>query len=157
MIRVALVAYLMVATLAGPAWCCCTLERLAVLTKPTEASKTTDATEAPGGCCCHQQAVPVAKEQSASKKPEKKSVPREEGCPCKKHSASQVSAVTLALADSSQGWRDLFDLPRLPVADIAVDSGLQVAGPSLGDLNLAAPGSPMTGRDILRAFQIFLC
>lgn len=97
MIRVGLIAFLMIATLAGPAWCCCTFDRL---TLPSVASGES-ATSSPAPTCCQHRAKPESKKSSNSSKNQDPNAPGDR-CPCKEQRSNQSPAVTVDLSTLTQ-------------------------------------------------------
>lgn len=145
MVRVGLIAYLMVATLAGPAWCCCTIGRAVSLAIRTASQ----GTKAKHSCCC-----PRKGESEERSQDEGKTCPSEkENCPCKKAAEFQSATPSVDLAQIVDEASVLQVIP----ADVAFGSAV------LPRLHLQchlpdffAPGA-LSGRGILSAFQTFRC
>lgn len=151
MLRVGLIAYLMIATLAGPAWCCCTFTRLASF-----AAKT-DLGDSPVPCCCHT-VVPADDGENLSDSQERKSsVPGEDRCPCKEHRA-ELQALPLSnfneIRDARACAFDFDTVSTMPDCTLSMQADRQGGASLLSD---QSDGSALTGRDILCAFQVFRC
>ena len=153
MLRVALITYLMVGTLAGPVWCCCTLARFSEwFALKQEASSESSA---PRGCC-HRPAR-SQKNESGKTQERKAPAPTESPCPCKEQNPGQMAAVFLTGQDARdvRGFNlelDQADSGAIPMLWVLADSeGAKVSSPSPA----AFPG--LTSQDILCAFQVFRC
>jgi len=145
MIRVGLIAYLMVATMAGPAWCCCTIGRAVSLAIPTasQGSKTNHS------CCC-----PRESETKEHSQDEGETCPTEkENCPCKK--AAEFQSAKLAVEISQV----VYETSALQgsAADVAFGSAVLSRLHLQGHMpDFSAPGA-LSGRGILSAFRVFRC
>jgi len=151
MLRVGLIAYLMIASLAGPAWCCCTFTRLASF------ASTTGASDAPVPCCCHTNVPAQDGETSSNPEERKSSVPGEDRCPCKEHRAELQALPFLNLHDIRDARAYAADLDSVgTMADctLCMQADLQSGASLLADQSV---GATLTGRDILCAFQVFRC
>lgn len=124
MSRIAVVAYLMVATVVGPWACCCSPARLAFL-DPTPRAL---ATAAPS--CCHSAQQPS--NQAPTESPEKRQ-PVRPGCPCQGESLSSIS-----LTVSTEVSRLIGPELTVWIADLA-------SGPAVSNILLTLPGLALSG------------
>lgn len=146
--RVTLIAYLMVATLAGPAWCCCTLGRVVACVLPARAEQET---VEPVCCCCCVKPTVVVDETT---KPAPDSQDRHEPCPCKEtREAQSTYYIAPNRAELDEGgspfdalsWNAAVVFEMIPV-------------PSLHDARTLDTSPPSrSGRDLLLAIQVFRC
>ena len=92
MSRVGLVIFLMLVTLAGPAWCCCSLSRLATVCLPSQSS-----VKKGPGCGCRCQTTSPSEHTTPSEVPSenKPSPPRKSPCPCHDLYAERIAALAL--------------------------------------------------------------
>lgn len=154
MLRVALITYLMVGTLAGPAWCCCTFDQLARWCAPVTESKSQSS--APSGCC-HRHSAPQEKKESTQPHERNSPAPKDAPCPCKDQNSGQAAPAILTSQEANDArWNgsesDQSAAFAIPVLWIR----------SVSDRSVAFPPSPsafpgLTGRDILCAFQDYRC
>ncbi len=145
MLRIGLIAYLLLATVAGPAWCCCTLGRAIACALPAPAKQ--EAAE-PTCCCCVKK--PVADEET--KKPTRESQDRNEPCPCKETREKQASYyVTPNRSDLVDGD---FAFDVLAWASVASLDTVAVVASTI-PFDTSPP--PRSGQEILLAFQVFRC
>jgi len=151
MLRVGLIAYLMLGTLAGPAWCCCTFDRL---TLPSAAAGESQ-NSSPVRTCCQHHAKP---EKNKSSYPSKDQDPNAPGdrCPCKDQRPNQAPAVsghneplTQLRASTESFDRDLL----LPVFGILIGDGAYI---SCVRCNPACTFH-LSGPELLCALQVFRC
>lgn len=153
MLRISLIAYLMVGTLAGPAWCCCTFDRLKAWLTPAKIASG----EAKSRGCCHRQ-VP-AQDESASKNSSGRTTPapKESPCPCKEHGSNEMAAVPSTIQETrdSRWLTDEFNLANPLFVPIGWVSPASAQSDS--SLSCACDGAGLTGRQILCAFQVFRC
>ena len=149
MFRLGLIGYLMLATLAGPAWCCCTLSQLvgAFQTEEKGSKK-----KAPVRTCCHR---PIKEEKSPSRDGHKP-LPKKDSCPCKDSPTTRDSAILLDGKAIQQSR--LISLDQERVNSMAALPSLAIVAEKASDLCLDAPAfQHATGTDILCAFQVFRC
>ena len=154
MLRICLIAYLMVGAVAGPAWCCCTFERLATWCVPVSQAKP----EAPlPSRCCHRQSPIQTRDDSDKPQDKNAPNPKESPCPCKEHQSGQTSPAILIGQEShdarwSGSGSDLAATLEVAVLshDLELDPPHQLT-PALFS------GGGLSGRDILCAFQNFRC
>ena len=98
MLRVGLIGYLMLMTLAGPAWCCCTFDRLTPHSGRSD-SKSEPAT--PARTCCQHRSAPEGKKSSDTSK-HQNSDNRNDSCPCKDQRPNQAAVVSQDVQGSTQ-------------------------------------------------------
>ena len=145
MLRVGLIAYLLLATIAGPAWCCCTLGRAIACALPAPAVQET---AEPTCCCCVKK--PVASEEA--KKPSRESQDRNEPCPCKETREAQASYYVASNRSDLVDGHFAFDV--MAWASVAsLDSVVLIAAKIAPDTS----PPPRSGQEILLAHQIFRC
>lgn len=164
MIRVVLIAYLSLATVLGPALCCCNAQQLfsmgngstcctrAVL-RHSDAENTQNASHHHHHANAqHHHEHSTAKDTSKS---DQRTAPRKHGgssCPCGKHYASLVAALTDGPPSNAgevqnQKWSVLVAaLPAMPAVAVLETFVLAHRGPA-----------KLYGREILRAYQILRC
>ncbi|MBX9680753.1 MAG: hypothetical protein K2X38_18510 [Gemmataceae bacterium] len=146
MIRVGLTAYLLVATLAGPAWCCCTFARVASTAFQAAVKKSS---ESSSHSCCSTKALQTTHESESKSKPGE---PKK--CPCK-----ETRDVQSALFAATDGAEQYHESPTFDFRDFDGTTFLSsvptqaVALFALCDLARIH----FSGRDILVAFQTFRC
>ena len=154
MLRIGLIAYLMVGTLAGPAWCCCTFDRLTAWSTTGDVATT----ETKSHCCSHHQHVPAHDEKDASKSSDRATpAPKEAPCPCKEQRNNEAAAVSLNVQEArdSRWLTDEFNQANplfMPLGWVSPASSQ--AG---GSYPSAPDGAALSGRQILCAFQVFRC
>ncbi|MBX9681131.1 MAG: hypothetical protein K2X38_20430 [Gemmataceae bacterium] len=153
MLRIGLIAYLMVVTLAGPAWYCCTLSRL---TAWSTSGKIANAEAKPHGCC-HRQVPSQNRIDSKNAAERATPAPQESPCPCKEQRSNEMATVP-STSQEAEDYRWLSDelsqvhplfMPSSWVFPAAVQSNFA--------LSCVSDGAVLTGRQILCAFQVFLC
>ena len=133
------IAYLLVASMAGPGWCCCTFAKIASC-----ASRFTDKKpEAPVRCCC------CSQEADSGKPSEDGSDPREQ-CPCKESRDRQPSL--LVTSDPNGPAHD----PTFSQPIILLLHGIEPIG-RLGRGGDYIPPDHPSGRQLLIAIQVFRC
>jgi hypothetical protein len=147
MVRIGLAIYLMIATLAGPALCCCATQPPATCPTSTVAAPPADQHKS---CCKHQH--PAPKGGASQHKPQK-----DPGCPCKNNSSRSSAASPF---DSNQGLRvaltgvagDWLDAWMLLPPNVDVRAALAL---------VAFRNTPVfpvpSSTDILRALHILRC
>jgi len=154
MLRLGLIAYLMVGTLAGPAWCCCTFERLTTWSTTNNVATT----KAKSHCCSHHQHVPAHDEKDADKSSDRtRPAPKEAPCPCKEQRNNEAAAVTLTVQEArdSRWLTDEFNQANplfMPLGWVS-----PALAQSDGSHPSAPDGAGLSGRQILCAFQVFRC
>ena len=146
MIRVGLIAYLLVATIAGPAWCCCTLAKVASSAFQAVGKKST---ETSNSSCCSQK--PLREDDGKGSKGNPSDQP--DKCPCKESRDLQpVIFVAPDSADQSQ------QLVAFNACDFYASSLMNPVSHDSSSSTLHGPTHlPFSGRDILLAFQTFRC
>jgi hypothetical protein len=156
MLRMAVVSYLMIATLAGQAWCCCLLDTLPISSFVSGSDNVTDDAPAPArSCCCHQQ---TSSEEPATNptKSEQPKAPRE-NCPCKDQRSNENLPVTPEIykqelqARGALGFVEYLQAIHLNclMTDScvhAIDKGHDLTRPYY-----------LTGPDLLCALQVYRC
>lgn len=146
MIRVGLIAYLLVATIAGPAWCCCTLAKVASSAFQAVGKKSTETSKS---SCCSQK--PLREDDGKGSKGNPSDQP--DKCPCKESRDLQpVIFVAPDSADQSQ------QLVAFNACDFYASSLMNPVSHDSSSSTLHGPTHlPFSGRDILLAFQTFRC
>ena len=153
MVRFGVIGYLMLATSAGPAWCCCNLTGLATFVAPAHPSSPFVSLNRLSLRCCSLH----DKNGYQPCRPARDVPPHQSPCPC--HDNQQPSAVLPGTNDLSgasparliperdlTGMVELFLSPTQPTPDAATQA-------TVGSI-----GFPFsTPRDILRALHILLC
>ena len=153
MLRISLIAYLMVGTLTGPAWCCCTLDRLTAWLTPAKIANG----QAKSRGCCHQQGPAQDESESRNSTGRTTPAPRESPCPCKEHGSNEMAAVPSTIQETrdSRWLTDEFNHANPLFMPIGwVSPALAQSDDSLPG---ASDGACLTGRQILCAFQVFRC
>ena len=153
MLRISLIAYLMVGAVAGPAWCCCTLDRLAAWCVPVSKAKSEPSSQP---TCCHRQA-PLQTRNDSSKPQKQSPSPKESPCPCKEHQSGQANAAILTGQESNDArWSgaesDLSAFLGVALLWADAESGTPISSSAVPSVDCG-----LSGRDILCAFQIFRC
>ena len=161
MLRVALIAYLSLTTVLGPALCCCNVQQLSTLVdgpkccgKPADRRsnvETADAIHEHGHAGHHHRHVSPKLATEAEQVP----VPHKhdgEKCPCGKHHANLVAAITGSVQSvvgeiQHQTWSIL-------VAALPVIAEFEVKTASISTHQRPAD---LYGREMLRAYQIMRC
>jgi len=150
MVRVGLIAYLMIATLAGPAWCCCTLDRL---TLPSVASGES-AKSSPAPTCCQHRAKPESKKSSNPTNNQDSKTPGNP-CPCKEQGSNQAPATSLDVQTVKQLWSSSQALERDLVA---VSSALIEIGSQVPFVCCSSSSTfHLSGTELLCALQVYRC
>lgn len=154
MLRLALITYLTMATLAGPAWCCCTLTRLAANTLRLIGSTES---AVPRTCCRHHSTPAEQVNHPGDQRDSHCPAPRDHDCPCKPHPSEQQVALPFDSQAAAQSWllfmgQDLVSLVAVPVP--LVPECDELANPSHFD---RSGFQHLTGSDILRLLQVFRC
>lgn len=146
MFRVGLIAYLTVATFAGPSLCCCTLGRIVTYTLD---SILTGRSEQGHSCCCTAETTP--KENSEEKG---KSCPTDpDDCPCKEKGKERTALPPVdrvEITPSSFAY-DLQDFASVAFVGVV---------PFFSTTSIFAKSAEpafLPGQDILLAFQQFRC
>lgn len=151
MIRVGLIAYLMIATLAGPAWCCCTFDRL---TLPSVASDES-AKSSPVRTCCQHRSMPEKKKTSNPTESQDPNAPRNP-CPCKEQGPNQSPATSLDAQTVKQLWSSSQALERDQL--VAVSNALIEVGSQVPFLCCSSPSTfHLSGTELLCALQVYRC
>jgi hypothetical protein len=146
-LRVSLIAYLLVATMAGPAWCCCTLGKVIAYALPAAVEADMPAAEC---CCCVKKPV----EQDTSRKSPTEKQDRHEPCPCKETRDAQASYY---VAPERGGLADGDALPDVFAGVGVFAFELVATDDSLVSLAHDPGPPPRSGQDILLAKQSFRC
>lgn len=145
MFRVGITVYLMVATLAGPSLCCCSMERVTAFAFDAVFSSRNDQTAS--HCCC---ATTCSKEsskngQQAPHDPDK--------CPCKEKSNSRIAMPPMERVEVSQS-----DLMAEFVASFAAATfGSEIVTVAVPFVREQSDSLHFSGQDMLLAFQTFRC
>lgn len=146
MIRAGLIAYLLLATIAGPAWCCCTLARAVSSALQTSAS---EESTAPYSCCCPH-GLTAPEERGSENEPTN---PHEK-CPCQESRTLQPGMVDAI---------DVTEHSLKPLSFGVVDSFISSVSITVSRIPEEAsafygPGFlHFSGRDLLSAYQILRC
>ncbi|MBY0512665.1 MAG: hypothetical protein K2P78_01990 [Gemmataceae bacterium] len=155
MLRTALTIYMVLATLVGPAVCCCSLcPAAAGVGRPfLPAPHRSPATPSPAGCphCCGQSApAPDSPSKTPDRDPGR---PQKPACPCQSHAAQP--ALPQAEADGTSvlallvAFADMISAGPLATW-VAVEADLRPSCP--------AEGVPfLTAQDLLRAHHLLRC
>ena len=146
MIRVGLIAYLLVATLAGPAWCCCTFARAVSSAFQTASKKSS---EAPTRSCCSSPVSQNTSDEGSKSKPSD----QPDKCPCKE--ARDVQPVIFVAIDGADQSQKVLSFAFCDF-DTSAFSHVLSQHASVLELN-GRTHIPFSGRDILLAFQTFRC
>lgn len=146
MFRVGMISYLMLATLAGPAWCCCTLSQLA----QAASLAVNSADSSTSSTCCHQgERIKPQKDQADS--------PADDPCPCKEQRSNHVPAMT-AEGQALENVRlnsPLLDSFQLALSAAAIASCDGQSTPEHPSNSIRAFFT--SGPDLLCALQVFRC
>lgn len=155
MFRIGLTTYLMLVTLAGPSWCCCSATRLfALLAHPPQGERPQPAHSRHS--CCHSQSHPTEGHSQGlpGNGHQKSEGPACPCCPCSQHCSDPV--ISLPADPESAGYGLTFrlntcqDLVETVAALPTVDGATQASR--------ECPPSPfLSARDILRALHILRC
>lgn len=150
MIRVGLIAYLMIATLAGPAWCCCTFDRLTL----HSVASGEPAKSSPTPTCCQHRTKPDSKKSSNPTKNQDENAPGDP-CPCKEQGSTQSPATSLDVRAVKQLWSSSQALERdlFAVSSALIEIGSQVpfvCCSSSSTFHLSGPA-------LLCALQVYRC
>ena len=162
MLKIALIAYLCLTTVLGPALCCCNAQQLFSMAEGAKCCGERELRELPGpqplahcshhGHAHHRHEKPMAKDSDKTDKlPPAGHNHDKQNCPCGEHHAKLVAAVTNVAHYNGgdlqgQTWSFLaVATPTLPV----FDGHLAVL--------IAARPAHLYGREILRAHQIMRC
>ena len=148
MIRVGFIAYLMIATLAGPAWCCCTFDRLTLpnfqSSDPVKLS--------PVRACCQHRAKP--EKQKSSNPTKKQDAPGK--CPCKEQGSNQAPATSPDVQTGKQLGADSQTLDRDQF--VGESSGLHGAGSQVPSVCFDLSRTfHLSGPALLCALQVYRC
>lgn len=150
MVRIGLSLYLMLAVVAGPSFCCCSIECLAALFAASK-SPISEGTR----CCSHGQQVAKYPHRSAGQQhPDKDEHPGHPSCPCQGHGLGDT---TLASLDSELGHqlqlRQALDVSPLLLLFVTTSLGLSPknAVPAPGNLPF------LSTEDILCTLHILRC
>ena len=147
MFRIGLVSYLVLATLGGPVWCCCTLSRVAHAV--TRVLDKTDS--APVRTCCQHRLQ--TKQQNPSKD---KAVPSQnDPCPCKEQRSNHV--VALAPQATIAEHARLSSLAYELAQPIALGFMLHNGEPNIAHVGFSSCAFHSSGPDLLCALQVFRC
>lgn len=151
MIRVGLIAYLMLVTLAGPAWCCCTLDALPLPTFATEEAVKPN----PVRTCCQHRSKP---QKEKSSHPTKKQEPNAPGhsCPCKESGSNQALATSLDIQSVKQLWSHSQALERdqLLADSYALSGNASLVSSVCSD---SSRTFHLSGPALLCALQVYRC
>lgn len=147
MFRIGLSVYLMLATLAGPSFCCCQMSRLSARFVHWLRSDEANAAASTPSCCRHQ--APT-KDSQPPTHPEKPS------CPCRDSSSERPALMVLEAEGAAQLHRD-----QSALADDLLDGDFLTSVLPLSTARI--PASPArffsfeSGRDILSSLHILRC
>lgn len=151
MVRIGLCVYLMLAAVAGPSLCCCTIVRLAdLLAVPMKGVCSSH-------CCATRRDAPGQKPQKPKKHhPGKSGGSGGNSCPCRERARQQTPLVSL---DSGP---KVFQSQRFPQDSAEVLSFVPAVIPLSPEINPNAPGKTVllpfvTSEDLLCAHHILRC
>ena len=157
-LRLGLTVYLMLATVAGPAFCCCLPGHFAALWTAASAKHSESQRTCSCPACCHEQAPSEPSRQDVALPSRGQSNhPNDSQCPCKSAGAQAYAVVSINSVAAKQ-------LQQLGGSERAADlvgslgtvaSGPTIQGIALGCDCLIAPFQ--TPRDMLRALHILRC
>ncbi len=152
-LRVSLVLYLSLVTLAGPWYCCCTLASMIQSARSAKPEEDTPEEPASPCCCCPKPAE--APRGQAEKTPDQPETPPVPLCPCHERQRNTYALTTLPSGLSAEP-RTAAALDALDPAAFSciVDPFLRPALPH-GWERLVLPA--LSGRDILCACHILRC
>ena len=155
MLRIGLVSYLILTTLAGPALCCCTTTHLLASVAPPVKAERSQPIHQGHGCCHDDQATQDEHGNVPESRSGKPQQPRRPSCPCKEYRfealvlASHHSEFTKQIQLTPQGLVEM--VSSLPTAALlSVKEITQVPRECM-----IFPF--LTAQDILRALQTFRC
>lgn len=149
MLRTVVTIYLSLATLAGPAVCCCSVFRFATPASAAHPVRPPSNDES-GGCPhCHKHAAPTPPD-TPTKEPDR---PRSPDCPCRSHAAQP--AVPQAEAELGVVLTSVLSFADLVPAEIAA-TWIAVA-PDLLPASQLALLPFLTAQDLLRAHHLLRC
>ena len=149
MFRMAVISYLVLATLAGPFLCCCNAARIAAMLQSDPATSACRH----GHCCHHRDAVQETEQRAPSKNTPDPTKP----CPCQENRpvAVHVDAASQEIIRQLERGESLL---QMLVHLINLDLG--VCSASLIGLHQSQESSAfphLTGRQILHTLQSYLC
>jgi hypothetical protein len=156
MFRIGLVIYLTIASLAGPAWCCCLFDRLPLPTVMAASADEAKESSTPArSCCCQRQTTP---EQPATNptKSEEPTAP-DDRCPCKDQRSNDNVPIANDVQIQEQQFRSTlgsfdhllamqFSCMHIDHSIFALDKRFDPSGPHR-----------LSGPDLLCALQNFRC
>ena len=146
MVRMSLTAYLMLATLAGPALCCCTTPQL-VNRLSHHRKQSESAARHPHCSHCHRH--DGDKQQPKS--------PRQEGCPCKEQGRHSQAVAILAADSESANQLELTFPHGLPLSVDASSKAMLAILTRAQTCDSGLPSAFLTPEEMLRALHIMRC
>jgi hypothetical protein len=157
MVRIGLTMYLVLATVAGPAFCCCVPVRIADLLALGLSGPGQSAAATPQRTCCHHAPRSTPHDgNNPSRDHEKPGCPDSPNCPCKQPG----SGVALLGQDSDPlDQTRVRNLTEGPVAVVATTPPTCLLGlrPDLPGYREGTALPFLTGQDYLTALHILLC
>lgn len=154
MIRIGLVTYLMISTLAGQAWCCCVIDRL-----PVPTIWATAETEEPAAaircCCCKPNMRPEGKKSTRLPSPEKRNAPSD-SCPCKDQGPNHALTVSpdVQIHDQLRSTSLVFEFSQLVLcSDDIGEIGLHLFDGGRDPSRTYH----LNGAELLCALQVYRC
>lgn len=150
MFRMAVISYLVLATLAGPILCCCNAARIASILQSTSESWACR-----HGHCCHHRAADTQTDEQAI--PSKKTSDPTKPCPCQENRpvAVHVDAASQEIIRQLERGEPLVQvLVHLINLDLGVCSASAIG---LHQSQESSAFPHLTGREILHTLQSYLC